>query len=580
MANLTTSTGLTLFIAEKISTFLLSQIYVPGVTPNLTVTPPTGNIIPVVGCILVDVIDNETLYVVTAVDPTTYATTYEPAKMAVSNTDPNDSLVSIISYGNDIFRVYYDTRTSPIQVTPDDRIVVYGLDNASYRIVTNPGAANQAILSQYYDASGTYIGPLVPMGQVQDAQGNAILGQSFCPPCYVNQDLTASQELFIQVFNAQGAQVCQISAFAQPSVIVNELGFTIPTISDISITSTQMRSNNEIYIYEKQDSDALGIQITLTYADGHTRNVPIDNAVCYLYGLEDYVASYPGLQQNILAKYFLSADETATAALQSSGVSFITAEASLVVISNNLSYGVKISTIPRWNNATNNYDLFFYLYNTNRNGVTNVTNLVTINASTPYSGTTYGVVQSLLLELDMSQVDPTTYSVSTIYQQQVLITLQPISQLVRYIIADSNNANYVFGADSTNNRRPQLYFNTSTNQYYIPSLFANQAAFLLSFYTDANAPYDTATETAPPVPTHFQLRDPSSGVAITTAPIPVTSYNTPFNITAVGAQSRYTGPGANVIVEFLYYVNNTTMLTLYGTACDVLAVTPSQSQAS
>ena len=567
-----TPSGITLFQAEKPDTFLLSQIYVPGVTPNLTTIPPTGNVIPVVGCILVDTINNNTLYIVQSVDPTTYATTYVPAHMDVTNTDPNEALTSIISYGNDIFRIYYDTRTNPATVRPDSRLVFFGTDNVSYQIVENPGNS-QTVLSLNYDASGTYIGPLVPLANAPTLLSNGGITTTpdtmTCMPCYISQPLVDGQELFIQVFNSQGAQVAQVSAFAKQSIIVNELGYVIPTIADVSIISTQSRPNNEIYIFQNQDVASLGLQVQLTYTDGTTQVAAIDNSKCFIYGTSDFIASYPGLQQTILVKYFLSQDETATTTLLTQDQSFVSAEASLVVVSNKLSYGVKISALPRWNSATNRYDLNFFLYTTERTSMYNVTGLVTISATTPYAGSLYGVAQSLILELDMMRVDPTTYSSSTLYQQNLIITLQPISQLVRYVLADSSNATVVYGADSSNNRRPQLIFDTTTNMYGVSTIFANQAAFLQSFYTDANPLYDTTTETQPPTPTHFQIRDPASGAAITAAPIPLANYNAEFNVTGTGAANRYAGIGSSLVVEFLNVVNSTTTLILYGSVVDV-----------
>lgn len=568
-----TSPGITLFTEQDASVLRIEQLYVPGTAPSRnTAGLPIGNIIPVVGTLVIDVVNNNTLYAVDAVDPNTHATTLGPARMPVDNTNPDDALVSIISYGNDIFRLYYDLRASPTIVWPDRRLVVFGVEIVSYQLVTNPGTPQQVILSQNYDSTGTYTGPLVPMAAVTNATGTALEGAQYCAPCRVTAALTDNQEVFVQFFNSQGALEATASMFTKQSIIVNEAGYLTPTIAGVSIISTQSRGNNEIFIFQNQDVDSLGIQVQLTYTDGHSRIVPVDNSQCYIYGLADFVSSYPGLQQEILVKYFLGSDESASSALSSQGQSFVTAEVSLVVVANELATGVKISAIPRWNNSTSKYDLFFYLYTDARTNVTNVTGLVSINPSTPYNGSLYGVAQNLILDLDMSQVFPSAYSVSTLYQQTLIITLQPIAALTRYILQDASNAPLAYGADSTNNRRPIVNFSTSLNQYSISTIFANTAAFIQSFYTDANPPYDVATETQPVAPTHFQLRDPASGFAITSAPIPLASFNSPFSITGTGLQNRYTGTGATVIVEFLAQINSNTTLILYGSAVDVYVI--------
>lgn len=574
-----TSSGITLFQAQNPSLFLLSQIYVPGVEPNLTVSPPTGNVIPVVGCLLIDSISSDILYVVTAVDPITYATTYVPAQLAANNSDPNSSQVSLLSYGNDIFRVYYDPRTNPVTVIPDTRLVTFGNQNASYQIVLNPGP-NQTIISQYYNQAGVYLGNLVPLVDITSLpilpgtteQPVLTTTGKYCLPCYTNTALTDGQQVAIQIFNSQGAQTAQWIAFAKESVIANEFTYTIPTISSMTITSVQSRSNNEIYIYQNQNTDSLGLQVELTYTDGTVIQAPIDNTQCFVYGLSDFVSSYPGLRQNILVKYYLSSEQVATPSLLN-GQTFITAEASLVVISNNLSYGVKISSIPVWDASINQYQLNFFMYNTNRSAPTNVTGLVSYLGANIFSGSTYGSAQYLTLGVDLNAVDPISYPVSTQYQQNLVLTLQPLTSTVRYIIADSSNATIVYGTNSVANPRPQLYFDQSTNMYVVNPVFNTQALFLTNFYTNANPPYDSINEVSAPTPTHFQVKDPSTGIAVTTAPIPMTQYQAEFAITANGNANRYAQPGSNLVVEFLLQLNNNTTLFLYGVPVDVISQT-------
>ncbi|CAK9254169.1 unnamed protein product [Sphagnum jensenii] len=545
MTNTTTVGGLTLFVPQYPIIISKSNLY------NPTVSPPTGTTIPIVNCIVVDPTQNNALFIVTAVDPTTYASTLTPVTMVVDNTDPNQSQTSIISYGNDIFRLYVDPRTTPFTATPDARIVAFGGNNTTYRIVQNPGSS-QIVLSANYNSSGNYTGVLAPMIDVPIPTITGGLAYSYtgtarsCAPCYVTQTLTDGEELFIQVFNSQGAQTATISVFVQTSIILNEAITPDPVITDITITSNQSRSNGEIYIYQGQNANSLGIQVTLTYSDGHQRNAPIDSQQTFLYGLTDFIASYPGLQQGIIAKYFLSSSEQVSGSLAANSATYISAEATLVVISNQLQYGVKISVIPRWN-------------------------------ATLARGSLYGVAQNLTLQLDMSLVDPTTYSVSTLYQQTSIITLQPIAAYVRYILQDATNATVIYGPDTTGNRRPVVHYDATLQQYYIPAIFPTQTAFLQSFFYDGNPLYNTVSETAPPVPTHFVFRDPASGQMLVAAPIPLAQYTAAVSIIGTGSANRYAGTGSNILVEFMTILGGSNpSLILYGTPADVVTAVYNQ----
>ena len=556
-----TTGGITLFTPQYPIVIRMEDLYDP------TVTPAVGKIIPIVGCLVIDVVNNNTIYVVDAVDPTTHVSTLRPARMLVSNTNPADSLVSVISYGNDIFRVYYDLRTMPITVRPDTRLVVFGTDVVSYRLVQNPGP-NQIILSRHYDASGNYTGSLVPMAQVVGPTGIAYRGASYPTPCSVQSALTDGQEIFLEVFNSQGAQIALVSAFAKQSIIINEMISPEPIITSAIITSTQSRQNNEIYIYENQTVASLGLQVVLTYSNGYTRTAPIDQTQCFLYGAEDFIPSYPGLRQKLLAKYYLDTNEVMSAPLAADNITYVTAEADLVVIANGLQAGVKISIVPVWSAVANKYKLAYFLYTTTRDRVINITGMVTLSPSTPFNGAYYGQPQVLTLRLDMSQAEPTIYPTSIIYQQTVAITLQPLAAVDRYVLKDATNAPLSLGATTTNLHRPSIHYDPSISQYYVPSLFASSVQFLQAFYWNANPPYDTATETQAPTPTHFQLRDSSSGVLLTASPIAISTYETAVSIMGAGLANRYAQTGSNVVVEFLAVLGGSNTLILFGVACD------------
>jgi hypothetical protein len=247
----------------------------------------------------------------------------------------------------------------------------------------------------------------------------------------------------------------------------------------------------------------------------------------------------------------------------------VTAETRLVVIPNGLQVGVKISVIPRWDATTSQYVLSFFLYSTTRDRVINVTAMVTISPNTPYNGAYYGQPQVLTLQLDMAQAEPTIYSSSTIYQQTCVITLLPLAATDRYVIRDATAAPVAYGATNTTLPRPVLHYDATLQQYYVPAVFTTREAFLQAFFANASPPYDTTNETQAPTPTHFWLRDPSNGVLLTAAAIPLTAYNSAFSIIGAGLPNRYAGVGDNVIVEFICILSSQTTLLLYGVPVDV-----------
>ena len=132
-------------------------------------------------------------------------------------------------------------------------------------------------------------------------------------------------------------------------------------------------------------------------------------------------------------------------------------------------------------------------------------------------------------------------------------------------VLDNNNTSIVYGTDSSLSRRPVIHYDVTRNQYFIPtSIFQNQEAFIESFYRKARPFFDTRTETQAPTPTHFVIRDTTTGQQLIAHPIEVEEYGTAWSTVATAPNLN----GAVVLVEFLLEVNNNFMI-LYGVPVDV-----------
>lgn len=545
----------TLFQAQEISTYILADIYNP--------TTGTGHVIPVVGSLVNDVANGGVLYWVQSVDPVTHASTLAQETILVVDNGDDSTLTSVVSYGNDIFRVYFDIRTKPWAIQPDTHAVVYGINNSNYKVIRYPGTPQEVSIALYYDASGNFNGdrvPLVAVDQVHPGAG------TYFTPCNTSVQLVEGERLRLDVYNSYGALTCQIYTFAKQATIQNENVGRIPVIIGMAIGSSQLRSNNEIYIYERQDPGSLAITATLQYDDGTNIQVEIDGQRCFLYGLEDFIASYPGLQQQLVVKYFLTTDQNVNQTLLDASGSHITSTINLVVIPNQLASSVKLAVIPRWSALLNQYSLFYYLYKVDGTSVVNVTQWISISEGS-YNGSLFGVAQDFTVLVDLQQMDPVAYLAPTPYQQEVIITLQPSTVYQRYTIRDASDSQYVYGVDSAAARRPVLYYDTTRQQYFIPTtLFPTTASFLQAFYMQSSPPYDAATTTVPPVPTHFFIRDAATGLPLITNMIPIAEYELAMSFIGSGDPSRFVT--SNVLIEFIVQINNATNNLIFGSSVD------------
>lgn len=539
-----------------INIYPLEKIYDPDVPPA---QQPDGQIIPKPLDLVIE--SPNIIWSVVFVDPDTHRTTLEPTRIQLQNDSPD--IVSMVSYGNDIFTLYYDTRTTPMELHIDSRATVSGAQLSFYRLVRDVNGPAEEIISRYYDAAGLYVGAHVPMRRVAD-DANTWYGE----PCYTGSPITDGEMITMQIFNEAGTQLASWNLHAKASTIINELNGYTPVITDMTLSATQMRSNGEVFAFTKQSVTSLGITARLVYDNGQTLEVPIDNHKTFLYGLEDFNPSYAGLRQTLLLKYMLAPDEPASPTL-TNGKSFISKQVDIVVVENELMGDGKLSAIPVYMSATGAYRLIWRWYTTDRNVSVDVSPYVTIEGGT-FVGTTYGTFQRFTARLDLNAMDPVLYPDVVYHRQTVNVRLQPSIAYERYLLKDAESAPLVYGVDQPTQRRPIIRYSATTQTYYVPSsIFLTTDAFLLSFYDAATPPYKPSVESGPLAPTHFIVRDALSGLMVTAMEIDVANYMTTWPL--LGNLAPDAMVGKTVIVEFLHITAGGTRLILYGVPVDVVA---------
>lgn len=482
-------------------------------------------------------------------------TTLEAGYMKVD--DGEDGFSSIISHGNDIIRLYVDNRSLPYRVQIDSAATLIGGSPAYYTLTRYPKDPSKAkLISRYYDSTGKYIKDQVPIHALDDKNTEWV-----CDSCAIDEDLVDDELIALTAYNEIGAEIHYSILFVKHSSIINDQLDYRPRVSALTIKSPQQLSDGTMFLYEKQDFQSLNVYGVLTYEDGTTRNITVDNIQTYLYGVEDLVAAYGGMKQNVTMKYFYGPSETSTSTDPSN--QSITAQGSVLILANKSANPVKLSIIPVFNQALQRYDLRYYLYTTARSRVVDCTSFAMVQNNT-FDGTNYVDTQQFDVSVDMTKVDSSIYQGTAVYTQGVCIKLLPPTSYIRWTISDSISSPYLYGADNSTDRRPVLYYDKSKTTYFIPSsIFTSVAGIIQSFYKDANPPYDTRIETSAPTPTHYGVRDPFSGMLLST--VALSDYTQGFTISSGNDYTDQT-----VILEF-YSRNSDKDLILFGVPVDVRA---------
>lgn len=530
---------------DKPGVYDYTQIYVPSDETH------TGRYIVALGSF---VWKNNVPYKLISLDAN-----FEPVLQAafIDTEDADNGVSSVISWGNDILRLYIDTRSLPYRGQVDPSVLIQSGSPSFYTLTRYKGKSNEHLVSRYYDATGKFAKDQVPV-----VPGDLKATNYVCDTCNITEDLTDDEEIFLTIYNETGAEIRTATLFVKHSSIINDQLDYRPRVAALTIKSPQQLADGTIFLYEKQDFNSLNIYGELTYDDGTVRTIGVDNTQTYLYGVEDLVASYSGMLQNITMKYFYGPSETTTSTDPTN--QSITASGVIKIVANKEAAPTKVSVIPVFNQATQSYNLRYYLYSTSRDRVVDCTNYVT--AQDGFNGKDFVTTQQFDFSVDMTKVDPSVYQGVATYTQSVCLKLLPPTSYVRYTISDSISSPYIYGADSTSDRRPVLYYDSTKGKYFIPSsIFTTSTAVVKSFYADANPPYDTRTETQAPAPTHFGVRDPYSGTLL--AVNDLSNYTKGFTLSNNAVYTDQT-----VIVEF-HLQNSDSDLILFGVPVDVRAGT-------
>ena len=553
-----------IFTTDRPQVYLVEEIFDP--THN-----PSGNVIPRPGSLVLDRNQGLLQRVVSLDDK--FTVMYGPVYTSLLAPDPNvtqpqdKNIVSIVDYGNSRFYLFYDKAEHPTKLNVDKKVIVLGDDAKSFSIVKFNAQLQQYLpISLYYDTDGIYRGTEIPLIEIDTVNDKIKVPTN----CHTTEDINDDEVYYMFIHDYAGTQCGSVKLYAKRGVLNNSAGDEL-IIEQFVISGTQMDPNG-FYLYPDQDPDSLMINAKIVYNNGQDRIIPIDNAICHIYGLEGFTAAYPGQEVDLLVRYFLAPTQQAAGdSLIVSGSTRSLVKRSKLIVKDpgTNEYNIKILVIPKYLPTVYKYTLMFYLYVVGDNTVRNITALVDVSPS--FDGRLMGVDQQVLLSFRIRSVFPDAAS-DYMYQQPAVVKLAPYSYYEKYITRDTMGDTYgIYGADSPITPRPILYYDINLEKYFIPtSKFGTIDRLLESFYYKARPLYDNSSMPTPPKPTHFTVRDSVSGVLLLSAPIDLAGYEQAFGLVSNLSNSQLLG--TNCIVEFLEY-HQGQYHVLYGSPVDVIAGT-------
>ena len=552
----------------------LTRIYDPDVDGKDV--SASGKIVPEVCSQIVDDTTglHNQLYTVTAVDPETYKVTMVPTAIVMTEDAQPDR---ILSYGNDIYMLYYamvvitDSTGTVIRLTRlviDNKLAFFGQHGAQYELIRTNADGTTTVVSQNFDTTNTPTGTRVPVVET------AVPGVRKCVNCYSYATFEDGEQIALRIYDAAGIMIAIVQLITKQALILNELDDSSNPIVGFDIVANQML-DGDIILYTNQNKAELALYPQITYSDGTTQVVSIDGVSGFLYGLEDVSTFYPGASYTLTAKYYITDDTPATIA-EGEGVRYLACTKTVRIV-NTSKYSIsKISVIPVWQKDLSNWRLELFAYKENRRGFSLLTKTATVDNFTPNLFNRRQEIQIHAKQTPDSGIEES-------YDQTLSIELKdPTKDYPWFLLKDDYNQSSepTYGNNINPHIAPVIYYgrdtttdDTNVNTYFIPgTLFqATQTqtateVFLDNFYFNIRPPMIDQESTAP-VPTHFTVRDPLSGIAVLTQPRSVEEFSKPLYLNA--QLNQYVG--STLVVEFWKQTDENSFDIIYGVPVMVIA---------
>jgi len=510
-----------------------------------------GKVVPLVG----DEVHNPVgttidIYIVTAIDPLTLIATLTQVTDSNAGNGTGDITPADVLLGTgtttqpSTFSVYFDDSTVPYGLAVDARYTVNGSMCQTCKIFRgNYLSSSTDVVSLILDAGGNIVGEAIPLQLVAMETLNNVAIKSV-PPAYTNAQLVEGELLTAVFYDANGSVVSKQQMIVEHTSWIIQPNASHKYITSIDLESPFISPSNGNLLQFPLNLPISGLDLVgvVTYSDGSSDKIPVNNTKFSIYGLEGYMSSQAGQEFDIVLKYTLGPNESSMVLqVGNNGQISKVYQAATLAVDN--AYSFKLYGFPQWQSQALGYGLQWFLYDMNRNINYDVSDKVVINTNfEPWQPKAYGILQTLNVSIDVSLADPSFKSY--VHAETAQIVLNGIGDESGYYpwsvaFTPGQNPRYSAFALGTH----QLN-NTLNWELDISNNVTTLDTWLKTVYYPTVPLFDSNVEKAPPAPTHFNVI--SNGV---TTRFPVSAWNS--KIAMGNGMPEFT----NIIIEFVMETN-------------------------
>ncbi|WP_144106692.1 hypothetical protein [Paraburkholderia sp. BCC1886] len=500
-------------------------------------------------------------YKITALDATTYIPTLTPLTTAPNAVMTSGDLLQGVDSGTpaDTFRCCLDTSVLPYVLSVDARCWFPNNSAAYIKIFTGADwSDNTSCISAYYNQSGTLVSQNIPLSAVSSLMPDGSTATVMVPDvAYTNTTLPNGTPVTAVAYTSTGSVVSSRQMLIWNTAFIRAADTSVKYVTGISLQCPYLSSANPTQIQFPVNVllSSLNLMGIVSYSDGTTTKLPVDGTKFQIFGFDGFVSGNVGEEFELVLKYNLSTDEAVYGASSVANQLFINATYTAIAQSSDGAYSCKLYAFPVWIDGVSGYRLEWFLYDLDRTDWYDVTSLVTISANSPaFQPLTYGTVQTITGQVNLQAVDA-SYTDYNFTESVAITLLHDGTTESPWEVQFSPGQSPAFGVGNY-----ATIAEVAANQYTIDltSGYASQADWLTAMYYNTLPLTDPQTETAAPVPTHFNIQLPD-GSEIT------------CTLGQWNAQQTTTVPLTNLATIYVTFIQRTTtndlQLSVAGVQC-------------
>lgn len=455
--------------------------------------------------------------------------------------EPANILTALSGYQPTIqYRAFLDTSGLRNTFSIDTRFVIHGSDANKAKLFKGTDTLNGQVISIELNSSGDVIGEDISL-ELIDLNNNTMSRPTLIN---TNADLDDGELVTLVVYAQTGGVTGETTFVVKNSSAIRAAGASSVYITDVVLISPLLSDtiSDLIELPANVPVTAANFAAEVVYSDGTRITMPIDGNRVKLHGLENFNIALSGANASVVLSYYPLPGEAAINA-NGSSATHVHRTYRTVATGADVSYSFRLNVIPIYN-GLGAYTLRYFLTNTERD----VSMFLSQSAVTmqqldgqPVVLSANGIMQTIVASFVPGDTLGGLFGDYVYTERFDLVLSDPaLPNTDPFIVDYIGDGNTTYGVDVMMHAAN----NGSNNPISLGFGYSTYSEWLAALYYKTSPPFDGASESSAPDPTHFRIWDG----AVVSADIHVAEWNSAIDHLTGGTWSVY----QTIYIEWLF----------------------------